>query len=282
MRARNLKPSFFKNEDLAECKFETRLLFQGLWCLADKNGNLENRPKLIKAEVFPHDTIDVATLLSELAQNNLIILYESDGKKYIHIPSWNKHARPHPNEPELFPKPSESCKEISCREKNLPVAPLPSSGMLNSSLSNSASESDKPKKISPDPARSQDKTQTADRVVAHFIQNVGSVHGVSGARQAVIAAMNDDQEATEESLKKCTDCLAEKGRKTKKEARFMPSAAKFFGQQGYREFIHGPPQETNGVHKNKTAAEIRQEQEERERKEAVDKYKRGSLNGTPK
>lgn len=37
-RARNIKPSFFKNEDLADLNPFDRLLFIGLWCLADREG----------------------------------------------------------------------------------------------------------------------------------------------------------------------------------------------------------------------------------------------------
>ena len=55
MRARNIKPGFFKNDTLAELEFAARLLFIGLWGLADRAGRLEDRPKKIKAEVFPYD-----------------------------------------------------------------------------------------------------------------------------------------------------------------------------------------------------------------------------------
>ena len=34
-RTRSIKPSFFKNEYLAECEPMARLLFVGLWTLAD-------------------------------------------------------------------------------------------------------------------------------------------------------------------------------------------------------------------------------------------------------
>ena len=47
-RARNIKPGFFKNEFLAEMPCEVRLLFIGLWTLADREGRLEDRPKRIK------------------------------------------------------------------------------------------------------------------------------------------------------------------------------------------------------------------------------------------
>jgi len=36
MRARNIKPGFFSNEDLAECSPWSRLCFAGLWLLADR------------------------------------------------------------------------------------------------------------------------------------------------------------------------------------------------------------------------------------------------------
>jgi len=46
-RSRNIKPGFFRNEMLAECSPLARLLFAGLWCLADRFGRLEDRPKRI-------------------------------------------------------------------------------------------------------------------------------------------------------------------------------------------------------------------------------------------
>ena len=45
MRARNIKPGFFKNDALAELDFAGRLLFIGLWGIADRAGRLEDRPK---------------------------------------------------------------------------------------------------------------------------------------------------------------------------------------------------------------------------------------------
>ena len=44
MRTRLLKPGFFMNEELARLPVRARLLFAGLWCLADREGRLEDRP----------------------------------------------------------------------------------------------------------------------------------------------------------------------------------------------------------------------------------------------
>jgi hypothetical protein len=106
-RSRNIKPSFFKNEDLAELPFSTRLLFIGLWLLADREGRLEDRPKRIKMEVFPSDSIDVENALVDLDKFGFIRRYESDGARFIEICSFVKHQNPHPKEaPSVIPKPA--------------------------------------------------------------------------------------------------------------------------------------------------------------------------------
>ena len=97
-RARNIKPGFYKNEDLAECSVWARLLFPGLWMLADREGRLENRPKRIKGEIFPYDCVEVDPLLFELEQWGFIDRYVADGKKVISIVHFLDHQFPHGKE----------------------------------------------------------------------------------------------------------------------------------------------------------------------------------------
>jgi len=96
-RSRNIKPAFFQNEYLAELTFEARLLFVGLWCLADKAGRLEDRPLKIKAQIFPFDDIHVDTLLCELAKSpeKFIVRYVINGARFIEIPNFLRHQNPH-------------------------------------------------------------------------------------------------------------------------------------------------------------------------------------------
>jgi len=94
-RSRNIKPGFFKNEYLAQCKYEARILFAGLWCLADREGKLEDRPLRIKAEIFPYDEVNVGELLNDLASKEFILRYQVDGSAFISIPSFSKHQNPH-------------------------------------------------------------------------------------------------------------------------------------------------------------------------------------------
>lgn len=98
MRARNIKPGFYKNEQLAECSVEARLLFPGLWMLADRKGRLVYRPKRWKGELFPYDSFDVGALFEELVQNGLVKKYEIDGTTYVWIPHFLEHQKPHQNE----------------------------------------------------------------------------------------------------------------------------------------------------------------------------------------
>lgn len=105
-RARNIKPSFFKNEQLVELPMATRLLFVGLWTLADREGRLEDRPKRIKMEIFPGDDVNVDRALSELHNHGFIQRYESKAGRCIEVINFAKHQNPHHKEAaSTIPKP---------------------------------------------------------------------------------------------------------------------------------------------------------------------------------
>jgi hypothetical protein len=98
MRARNLKPGFFKNEDLAACNPLARILFAGLWCMADREGRLEYRPKRIKAEVLPYDDCSCEELLEQLSHKSFITVYPCGEETFIEISQFTKHQKCHVNE----------------------------------------------------------------------------------------------------------------------------------------------------------------------------------------
>ena len=97
-RARNIKPGFFRNADLVELPFEARLLFIGLWTIADRDGRLEDRPKQIKMELFPADNLDCDALLSQLEAINMIERYSHGGARVIQVVNFSKHQNPHRDE----------------------------------------------------------------------------------------------------------------------------------------------------------------------------------------
>jgi hypothetical protein len=107
-RARNIKPGFFKNETLAECPPLVRLLFAGLWCLADRAGRLEDRPKRIRAEILPYDDGNVDDMLNELQRAGFILRYQVGEQRFIQVLNFAKHQNPHCREPEsTVPAPDE-------------------------------------------------------------------------------------------------------------------------------------------------------------------------------
>lgn len=106
-RARIIKPETFNDEDLAALPPLARLLFIGLWTLADRAGRLEDRPGRIKVQLLPWDEVDVDELLCELARPRacssgaFILRYvSSTGRKLIQIRNFDRHQHPHPREQE--------------------------------------------------------------------------------------------------------------------------------------------------------------------------------------
>ena len=118
-RARNIKPGFFRNADLVELSFEARLLFIGLWTIADRLGRLEDRPKQIKMELFPADNLDCDSLLSDLEKIGVIQRYKHDGNSYIQVLNFAKHQNPHKDERASTIPPNggheESTMQASCK-----------------------------------------------------------------------------------------------------------------------------------------------------------------------
>ncbi|EAR8219639.1 hypothetical protein E2V04_04150 [Salmonella enterica] len=126
-RSRNIKPGFFTNDELAECSPYARLLFAGLWTIADKEGRLDDRPKKVKALVLPFDNVDCDELLQQLHQRKFINRYQVNGEGFIQISNWKKHQNPHCKEAASeIPAPvennystgQEQCKDDKEEDKN--------------------------------------------------------------------------------------------------------------------------------------------------------------------
>lgn len=94
-----MKPSLFKNEVLGVADPLLTILFESLWCLADKAGRLEDRPMRIKAETFPYrDNVDINGYLTELERLGFIRRYEAGGMRLIEVLNFIKHQKPHHTE----------------------------------------------------------------------------------------------------------------------------------------------------------------------------------------
>lgn len=97
-RARNIKPSFFTNEQVSDNCPLGRLLFIGLWTMADYKGDLEWKEKTLKIQILPWDECSVKSLAINLDKSGLVRFYSDGNKIYLNIPNFEKHQNPHKNE----------------------------------------------------------------------------------------------------------------------------------------------------------------------------------------
>lgn len=102
MRARNVKPGLFTNEVLGDADPLITILFVGLWCAADREGRLEDRPLRLCGQLFPYRRSvtgeHVDQMLGWLDERGFVKRYTAGGKRIIQILEFGKHQSPHSNE----------------------------------------------------------------------------------------------------------------------------------------------------------------------------------------
>lgn len=160
-RARNIKPAFFLNDELAELPPLTRLLFIGLWCIADRDGYLEDKPRKIKAEILPYDNCNVDDMLNDL-NGQFITRYSYEGEKYIFIKNFSKHQNPHMK---------EKASEIPRIEASTVLAPDLHNTNPADSL-NLIPDSLNPQQLIPE---NQQLDSCFDEVIDFYQQNIGLI-----------------------------------------------------------------------------------------------------------
>lgn len=140
-RTRLLKPGFFQNEQLADLPMSARLLFAGLWTIADRAGRLEDRPKRIKALLFPFDAdVEMDDLLAGLCRGGFIRRYEAEQVAVIQIVRFLEHQKPHKNEPpSALPKEFKDSGQVTTLPPGL-KNPVSRSGVKDRDDSSEADE----------------------------------------------------------------------------------------------------------------------------------------------
>ena len=93
MRIRTIKPDFFSSPQVVACSPWARLLFIGLWLVADDHGWAAFDPGRCRLELFPADTVDVLAMAAELTDVGLVQphLDPTTGKVILHIPGFGRH-----------------------------------------------------------------------------------------------------------------------------------------------------------------------------------------------
>jgi len=96
VRIRSIKPEFWQSENVGRVSREARLLFIGLWSLADDSGRTRAASRFLASVLFPYDEDAhkrVPGWLAELEGAGCIRLYEAGGSHYLDIPHWADHQR---------------------------------------------------------------------------------------------------------------------------------------------------------------------------------------------
>jgi hypothetical protein len=191
-RTRSIKPGFFDNEVLGGLPPLTRLLFIGLWCIADREGRLEDRPKRIKKTLLGYDdvsTSEVSEMLQALHDTGFIIRYTVDGEEYIQVVNFAKHQNPH------------------VKEKASEIPPPPENPTYRSygeDYESSDDEEDDNDEHQTSPVQVSDKHQTstvqAPPITVNRLPSTGNLPpGIREAREETCAAAEQTEESKKEA-----------------------------------------------------------------------------------
>jgi len=84
------------SETVDELSIKAEVFFTRLIMKADDYGNYTGNPRLINAALFPlkgYEVLDVCKWMEECEKQGLIVMYENEGKKYLHIPNFGQTLR---------------------------------------------------------------------------------------------------------------------------------------------------------------------------------------------
>jgi hypothetical protein len=101
VRIRSIKPEFYTDAKVGRCEPMARLLFIGLWGMADKNGVCEWHPDEAAVRLFPYDGLTISkmeALCAQLVTHGLIERYRYEGDEFLYVRNFSKHQVLHHTE----------------------------------------------------------------------------------------------------------------------------------------------------------------------------------------
>ena len=104
-RKRMIDPGIWSSEDFSKLTSFSKLVFIGLFSLADDEGRGKANPSYLKSMLFPYEegirSADIKKTLQEIASTMSVIFYTHDEKEYYALKSWGKFQtinRPSPSD----------------------------------------------------------------------------------------------------------------------------------------------------------------------------------------
>lgn len=119
-RIRTIKPEFWRSPDIMQLDHFQRLLYIGLWNLADDEGRGEYNAAAIAADLFlseyslnPHGALtQVETAFTEYSNSGMVRLYRVKNRQYFEIINWRDHQRINRPSASKFPAYDQREQEI--------------------------------------------------------------------------------------------------------------------------------------------------------------------------
>ena len=102
-RRRMITPSFWTDDSVLELDLEARLLFIGMWNFADDDGIIANKPKQLKAQIYPGDNYtheQISEWLMSIHEQKLI-LFGNEGQ-LIKIKGWSTYQKINRPTPSIY------------------------------------------------------------------------------------------------------------------------------------------------------------------------------------
>ena len=125
-RIRTVKPILAKHEGLFDLEQETGLPMRFAWAMlpsmCDREGRFEWRPRQLKAEILPYDSIDFSHVLDTLLTRGYLVKYAHKGKWYGCIPTFKKHQFINGREDQSdlpSPKTADGIYDLNQEDKNV-------------------------------------------------------------------------------------------------------------------------------------------------------------------
>ena len=92
-RKRMIDPSIWQSEDFGRLSTLAKIVFIGLFSLADDEGRGRCNPIYLKSTLFPYEenirSADIDKTLSEISSNMSVVLYSYNGSSYYSLLSWD-------------------------------------------------------------------------------------------------------------------------------------------------------------------------------------------------
>lgn len=92
-RKRMIDPNIWQSEDFGKLSLLAKIVFIGLFSLADDEGRGRANPVYLKSSLFPYEesmrSADITKTLSEISSNMSVDFYSYDGSDYYSLYNWN-------------------------------------------------------------------------------------------------------------------------------------------------------------------------------------------------